>query len=162
MHATVSAFHLHHHHCRRLVHLFSLRTSTFKPIKKKLVFCQIIVVRTLFDCVRICVTQATPRGGSNAFVAQGSHRKAMTTGSKKFRVSHDIISHPNQYRLDEKRPLIPGPRAGSGWFCDGFAVANYMKKEFPRDFDILRQTKIQFSYANENNFDCVHWDSLIK
>eukprot|EP00118_Oscarella_pearsei_P026675 m.880 g.880 ORF g.880 m.880 type:complete len:404 (+) comp5058_c0_seq1:48-1259(+) len=59
---------------------------------------------------------------------------------------------------------VSGSRAGAGWYCDGFAVANHMRRKLPDDFGHLSKSTIQFQYdvSDYHDFDAECWDHVIR
>ncbi|XP_065830662.1 gamma-butyrobetaine dioxygenase-like isoform X3 [Oscarella lobularis] len=73
-----------------------------------------------------------------------SSNVAFTTRRFELHADYSDLTYPPEWFFLHCIHQLSNPLEGSGWYCDGFAVANHMKKEYPESFHMLSNTTISY------------------
>ena len=71
---------------------------------------------------------------------------------------------PMQFQMFHCIRQVSGSHAGSGWYCDGFAAAHHLKREFPESFRILSEYDCYNRDVGSDyvDFDNIFWRPVFK
>ncbi|XP_065830514.1 gamma-butyrobetaine dioxygenase-like isoform X2 [Oscarella lobularis] len=75
-----------------------------------------------------------------------------TTGRFELHSDYSYLTNPPEWFFLHCIQQLSSPLEGGGWYCDGFAIASHMKKEYPELFHALSSIAMSFRDVGATSF----------